>query len=43
MLISLQEEFKAIVDKYTPQDWKQQCRMNIKSAAFPEKPEPAGY
>ncbi|TPX17953.1 uncharacterized protein E0L32_011954 [Thyridium curvatum] len=37
------EEFKAIVDKYTPQDWKQQCRMNIKSAAFPEKPEPAGY
>ncbi|KAM0248541.1 hypothetical protein ACHAQJ_009417 [Trichoderma viride] len=35
--------FKAIVDKFTPQDWKQQCRMNARAPAFPAKPEPAGY
>ncbi|KAH7144046.1 histidine phosphatase superfamily [Dactylonectria macrodidyma] len=37
------EAFKAIVDKFTPVNWKQQCRTNIKDAAFPSKPEPAGY
>ncbi|KAH6890376.1 histidine phosphatase superfamily [Thelonectria olida] len=37
------EAFKAIVDKFTPQNWKQQCRSNIKEPAFPAKPEPAGY
>ncbi|KPM43097.1 hypothetical protein AK830_g3469 [Neonectria ditissima] len=37
------EAFKAIVDKFTPQNWKQQCRTNIKGPAFPPKPEPAGY
>ncbi|KAM0515797.1 hypothetical protein ACHAPE_005876 [Trichoderma viride] len=35
--------FKAIVDKFTPRDWKQQCRMNTKAPAFPQKPEPAGF
>ncbi|PNP47169.1 hypothetical protein THARTR1_10674 [Trichoderma harzianum] len=35
--------FKAIVDKFTPRDWKGQCRTNVKAPAFPEKPEPAGY
>ncbi|KAI1074450.1 phosphoglycerate mutase-like protein [Whalleya microplaca] len=35
--------FKAIVDKYAPHDWKQQCRANVNAPAFPEKPEPAGY
>ncbi|PFH58191.1 hypothetical protein XA68_14031 [Ophiocordyceps unilateralis] len=37
------EAFKAIVDKFTPRDWKQQCRADVKAPAFPEKPEPAGY
>ncbi|KAL7898547.1 histidine phosphatase superfamily [Trichoderma sp. SZMC 28014] len=35
--------FKAIVDKFTPRDWKQQCGMNLKASAFPQKPEPAGF
>ncbi|UKZ55518.1 hypothetical protein TrVGV298_009342 [Trichoderma virens] len=35
--------FKAIVDKFTPLDWKRQCHTNVKGPAFPEKPEPAGY
>ncbi|KAH6604269.1 hypothetical protein Trco_007715 [Trichoderma cornu-damae] len=35
--------FKAIVDKFTPRDWKQQCHTNVKAPAFPEKPEPAGF
>jgi acid phosphatase len=35
--------FKSIVDKFTPRDWKQQCRMNTKAPAFPQKPEPAGF
>ncbi|KAI1645414.1 phosphoglycerate mutase-like protein [Daldinia loculata] len=35
--------FKAIVDKFVPRNWKQQCRNNIRGPAFPEKPEPAGY
>ncbi|KAH7001878.1 histidine phosphatase superfamily [Ilyonectria destructans] len=37
------EAFKAIVDKFTPLNWKQQCRTNTKDPAFPSKPEPAGY
>ncbi|KAK0381458.1 histidine acid phosphatase [Colletotrichum limetticola] len=35
--------FKSIVDKYTPIDWKNQCRGNHDASAFPVKPEPAGY
>ncbi|KAM0334145.1 hypothetical protein ACHAQA_001165 [Verticillium albo-atrum] len=35
--------FKSIVDKFTPKDWKQECRLNAKAIAFPEKVEPAGY
>ncbi|KAI1761710.1 phosphoglycerate mutase-like protein [Hypoxylon sp. FL1150] len=35
--------FKAIVDKFVPQNWKQQCRADVHGPAFPEKPEPAGY
>lgn len=35
--------FKSIVDKFTPVDWKQQCRANIGAPAFPSKPEPAGH
>ncbi|KAL6800638.1 histidine phosphatase superfamily [Trichoderma sp. SZMC 28013] len=35
--------FKAIVDKFTPRDWKTQCHTNVKAPAFPEKEEPAGY
>ncbi|RSL38462.1 hypothetical protein CEP53_014852 [Fusarium sp. AF-6] len=37
------EAFKAIVDKFTPIDWKNQCRANLKEPTFPTKPEPAGY
>jgi acid phosphatase len=37
------EAFKAIVDKYTPSDWKQDCWSNLDSPVFPKKPEPAGY
>ncbi|EFZ00971.1 histidine phosphatase superfamily (branch 2) [Metarhizium robertsii] len=37
------EAFKSIVDKFTPRNWKQECRLNIKASAFPAKPEPAGY
>jgi acid phosphatase len=35
--------FKSIVDKFTPVDWRQQCRANINAPAFPSKPEPAGH
>ncbi|KAL0931669.1 histidine acid phosphatase [Colletotrichum truncatum] len=35
--------FKSIVDKYTPKNWKDQCRMNASAPAFPANPEPAGY
>ncbi|KAI0011763.1 phosphoglycerate mutase-like protein [Xylariaceae sp. FL0662B] len=35
--------FKDIVDKFVPQNWKQQCRTSVNAPAFPEKPEPAGY
>ncbi|KAF7560021.1 hypothetical protein G7046_g4132 [Stylonectria norvegica] len=37
------EAFKSIVDKFTPHNWKEQCRTNVKGPAFPPKPEPAGY
>ncbi len=39
----VQEAFKAIVDKFVPSNWKQQCSENVKAPAFPAKPEPAGY
>ncbi|KEY69424.1 hypothetical protein S7711_05738 [Stachybotrys chartarum IBT 7711] len=37
------EAFKAIVDKFTPHNWKQQCQANLNSPTFPAQPEPAGY
>ncbi|KAM0501446.1 hypothetical protein ACHAP8_004434 [Fusarium lateritium] len=37
------EAFKEIVDKYTPTNWRNQCRANMKESAFPSKPEPSGY
>ena len=41
--IDEQEAFKAIVDKFTPKNWKAECMSNLEASAFPEKPEPAGY
>jgi acid phosphatase len=38
-----QEAFKEIVDKFTPTNWRNQCRANMKESAFPSKPEPSGY
>lgn len=36
--------FKAIVDKYTPDNWRQQCRQNLNlPASATGQPEPAGY
>jgi acid phosphatase len=37
------EAFKAIVDKYTPSNWRQDCWRNLDGPVFPTKPEPAGY
>ncbi|CAK7245539.1 MAG: hypothetical protein STHCBS139747_007123 [Sporothrix thermara] len=37
------EAFKAIVDKYTPKKWKNECRSNLDKPAFPTKLEPSGY
>ncbi|ERS99749.1 acid phosphatase [Sporothrix schenckii 1099-18] len=37
------EAFKSIVDKYTPKNWKHECRSNLSKPAFPEKPEPSGF
>ncbi|KAI9737707.1 MAG: hypothetical protein M1818_005711 [Claussenomyces sp. TS43310] len=37
------EAFKAIVDKFTPLNWKQDCRSKIDTPAFPPSPEPAGF
>ncbi|KAH8166571.1 hypothetical protein CIB48_g1657 [Xylaria polymorpha] len=37
------EAFKAIVDKFVPANWKQQCSTNVKGPAFPTNPEPSGY
>ncbi|KAF4123243.1 acid phosphatase [Geosmithia morbida] len=35
--------FKSIVDKFTPTDWKRQCRSNHDAPAFPAKIEPSGF
>ncbi|KAL2140300.1 hypothetical protein VTI28DRAFT_3983 [Corynascus sepedonium] len=36
--------FKSVVDKFTPKNWKQQCRMNGKQPALPTgEPEWAGH
>lgn len=43
VLITIQEAFKTVVDKYTPPNWKQACLANLDKSPFPEKPEPAGY
>lgn len=37
------EAFKAIVDKYTPKNWKGACMENLGQGAFPETDEIAGY
>lgn len=37
------EAFKAVVDKYTPKNWKQACASNVDVVSIPERPEPAGY
>ncbi|KAM3070242.1 hypothetical protein ACMFMG_010079 [Clarireedia jacksonii] len=37
------EEFKNIVDKFTPTNWKQACLSNLDVSAFPKIKEPAGY
>ncbi|KAI1430848.1 histidine phosphatase superfamily [Xylaria sp. CBS 124048] len=37
------EAFKAIVDKFVPDNWSQQCSTNVNAPAFPARPEPAGY
>ncbi|KAL7626811.1 hypothetical protein AAE478_003585 [Parahypoxylon ruwenzoriense] len=37
------DAFKAVVDKFVPRNWKQECRTNVNAPAFPAKPEPAGY
>ncbi|CAJ2510110.1 Uu.00g060100.m01.CDS01 [Anthostomella pinea] len=37
------EAFKAIVDKFVPTNWKQQCAADVRAPTFPDKPEPAGY
>ena len=39
-----QAAFKAVVDKFTPTNWKQQCRMNRGEPALPAgEPEWAGH
>ncbi|KFY50314.1 hypothetical protein V496_09423 [Pseudogymnoascus sp. VKM F-4515 (FW-2607)] len=35
--------FKAIVDKFTPKNWKQDCRSNLDASSFPKATEAAGY
>ncbi|RDA91512.1 hypothetical protein CP533_4580 [Ophiocordyceps camponoti-saundersi (nom. inval.)] len=37
------EAFKSIVDKFTPRDWKHECRADVKAPTFPSEPQPAGY
>ncbi|KAI0841588.1 histidine acid phosphatase [Hypoxylon sp. FL0890] len=37
------DAFKAIVDKFVPRNWRQECRNNLQAPAIPDKPEPAGY
>ena len=43
MLITLQEAFKAVVDKYTPKNWKAECVSNLDRSAIPVEASPAGY
>lgn len=38
-----QAAFKSVVDKFTPDNWRRECRAPIDAPAFPEKPEEAGY
>jgi len=38
-----QEAFKAIVDKFTPRNWKEACASNIDNPAFPAEIEPPGH
>ncbi|TLD04621.1 uncharacterized protein PgNI_09940 [Pyricularia grisea] len=35
--------FKSIVDKFTPRNWKEDCRRSTNDPVFPVKPEPAGF
>lgn len=37
------EAFKRIVDKFTPENWRESCVSNLDKPAFPEKPQPAGW
>ncbi|KAH6670621.1 histidine acid phosphatase-like protein [Halenospora varia] len=37
------EAFKAIVDKFTPLKWKEECRSNLGAPAISERTEPTGY
>ncbi|KAI4701913.1 hypothetical protein J4E89_010432 [Alternaria sp. Ai002NY15] len=37
------DAFKAIVDRYTPKNWKAACATRLDEPAFPVKVEPAGY
>lgn len=39
----IQAAFKAVVDKFTPTNWKEQCRMNRNQPALPVEPEWAGH
>ena len=41
-MISLQAAFKEIVDKFTPQNWKSQCRANLDKPTIPKEPEWSG-
>jgi acid phosphatase len=44
LLTVSQAAFKAVVDKFTPTNWKQQCRMNRDQPALPKgEPEWAGH
>jgi len=36
------EAFKEVADKFTPQSWKRECKMNLKEPAVPRNIEPAG-
>lgn len=40
---SAQEAFKAIVDRFTPSNWKEACMSNLDTPAMPPQIEPAGY
>ncbi|KAI5863082.1 histidine acid phosphatase [Durotheca rogersii] len=37
------DAFKAVVDRFVPRNWRQECRANARAPAFPAEPEPAGY